>query len=218
MLPPDQAVQSNEVLSLFPSFVWKTQLKKPVSDEINEDMRKVLDRLTSAHKELAQRGQYQTDQNLHCLREFEYFNDIVYSAANGILNFLSIKSNPLMITGCWANINAPGAVHTAHTHSNNYLSAVYYLQADKGAQQITFYDPRSQISVINPVIRETTAQNAGQACVEIAEGMLVLFPAWLQHSVAENQSSRNRISIAVNLMFRQFGEDMAQPKWKGNIA
>jgi len=162
-------------------------------------------------------GQYQTEQTLHHSPEFSHFNEIVHSAANGILNFLSTEHTPLIITGCWANINAPGATHSAHTHSNNYLSAVYYLQADEGAREITFYDPRSQIGAINPVVRETTAKNAAQAHIEISEGMLVLFPSWLQHSVSKNRSSRNRISIAVNLMFSRFGEDMAQPKWRGNI-
>lgn len=122
-----------------------------------------------------------------------------------------------MVTGCWANINAPGATNKSHIHPKNYIRGVYYLQADKGARHIIFNGPRPKPSVINPFMQETTAANAAQAHIEIAEGMLVLFPSWLQHSLAENRSSRNRISIAINLMFSQFGEDMAQPKWLVNI-
>ena len=217
MLHPDQMVQSNEVMPLFPSFVWKTQLKEQVFTDINARIQGALDRLTSTQPVLPHGGQYQTDQTLHRLPELTDFNEIVLSAAYGALDFLSSEHNPLLITGCWANINAPGATHAAHTHPNNYLSGVYYLQADEGARQISFYDPRPQLGLINPVVRETTAENAAQAHLEIAEGMLVLFPSWLQHSVAENRSPRNRISIAVNLMFSQFGENMAAPKWQGNI-
>lgn len=218
MLPSDQVVQSNEVLPLFPSFVWKTQLKEHIFTEINEDMHAVLARLTSSMPALPRGGQYQTDHNLHSLPEFAHFEEIVLSAANGVLDFLSSERNPLAITGCWANINAPGTTHRAHTHPNNYLSGVYYLQADEGARHITFNDPRSQTSVINPIFRETTAENAAEAHLEIAEGMLVLFPAWLQHRVPKNKSSRNRISIAVNLMFSRFDKNISQPKWKGNVS
>lgn len=217
MPSPDQVVQSSEVVPLFPSFVWKTQLKEQTFADINASMHSALERLTSTLPAVPQGGKYQTDQTLHRLGEFAQFGEIVLSAAHGVLDFLSSEHTPLMITGCWANISAPGATHKAHTHPNNYLSGVYYLQADEGARQITFDDPRAQLNVINPVVRETTAENAAQIHLGIAEGMLVLFPAWLQHSVPENRSQRNRISIAFNLMFTQFGEQMAVPKWQGNV-
>ena len=44
-----------------------------------------------------------------------------------------------------------------------------------------------------------------------------MFPAWLAHSVPANESSRERISIAFNVMFKHFGEEMGAPKWEGNV-
>ena len=94
---------------------------------------------------------------------------------------------------------------------------MYYVQADEGARHIHFDDPRPQTNIISPRTLEITAENAGQIHLGVSEGMLVMFPAWLQHSVPENKSSRERISIAINLMFTSFGETMAQPKWQGNV-
>ena len=142
---------------------------------------------------------------------------MLLSAAAGVLEFLKLEHTPLAITGCWANISAPGATHRPHVHPNNYLSAVYYLQADEGARQITFDDPRPQVNCISPEARELTAENADQIHLGIQPGMLVMFPAWLQHSVPQNASTRERISIASNLMFSRFGEDMASPMWQGNV-
>ncbi|MGH8628692.1 MAG: putative 2OG-Fe(II) oxygenase [Gammaproteobacteria bacterium] len=40
-------------------------------------------------------------------------------------------------TGCWANVNGIGASHGVHTHPNNFLSGVYYVQTQAGADTIT---------------------------------------------------------------------------------
>ena len=65
-----------------------------------------------------------------------------------VLQFLKIGSKEIEITACWANQYAPGAVHRAHSHPDNYLSAVYYVRAWPGANAINFYDPRSQTGII----------------------------------------------------------------------
>ena len=107
--------------------------------------------------------------------------------------------------------------HKPHTHPNNDLSGVYYLQADPGATHITFDDPRPQTNIMSPVTREITAENAGQIHLGVKEGMLIMFPAWLAHSVPVNSSARERISLAFNVMFKRFGEEMGAPKWEGNV-
>lgn len=217
MLSPESVVESSEIAPLFPTFVWKTQLKKPLYERINAAMFRALSRLTAGMPAVAPGGKFQTDQTLHELEEFAEFHEVLLSAAAAVLGFLDLEHTPLAVTGCWANISAPGATHRPHVHPNNYLSSVYYLQADDGAHQITFDDPRPQINVISPLAREMTAENADQIHLGIKPGMLVMFPAWLSHSVPENRSTRERISIASNLMFTRFGEDMAAPKWDGNV-
>ena len=44
-------------------------------------------------------------------------------------------------------------------------------------------------------------------------GTLVLFPAWLEHSVPPNGSAENRISLSFNVMFSRYGETMTRPLW-----
>ena len=45
------------------------------------------------------------------------------------------------------------------------------------------------------------------------EGTLLVFPAWLVHSVDANRSERLRISASFNAMFSSYGETMSQPLW-----
>ena len=96
-------------------------------------------------------------------------------------------------------------------------SGVYYVQVQAGADTISFDDPRPQTNIIAPATSEITDENAGQIHITTREGLLVLFPSWLQHQVPRNKSQRNRISVSFNVMFSRFGETMSQPKWQGNL-
>ena len=210
-------VESTEIVPLFPTLVWKMQLSRDTYEPINAKIESKLMELAQATPELATNGKLQTDQTLHHLPEFQDLNNIINGAATGVLDFLKIVYESLELTGCWANISPPGDGHRPHTHPNNYLSGVYYIQTPEGANTISFDDPRPQTNIIAPATSELTDENAGQIHITTREGRLVLFPSWLQHQVPRNKSQKARISIAFNIMFSQFGETMSQPKWQGNV-
>ena len=68
---------------------------------------------------------------------------LVETAARGVARFLQVDQYPMDITGCWANVNPPGAYHPMHHHPNNYLSGVYYVAVPTAGSQIVFQDPRA---------------------------------------------------------------------------
>lgn len=210
-------VDSTEVVPLFPTLVWKVQLSPETYEPINEKIKLKLLEIARATPGLSPDGKLQTDQTLHHLEEFRDLREIIQISATNVLNFLKIVYDSIELTGCWANISPPGDGHKPHTHPNNYLSGVYYIQTEKGADKISFDDPRPQTNVIAPLTSETTDENAGQIHIGTRNGMLLLFPSWLQHQVPPNKSGSARISVAFNIMFSKFGETMAQPKWEGNI-
>lgn len=211
-------VDSTEIVPLFPTLVWKMQLARETYAPINEGIKAKLMALAQAAPGLAPDGKLQTDQTLHHLPEFQDLNEIIYGAASGVLDFLKIVYESIELTGCWANISPPGDGHKPHTHPNNYLSGVYYVQTQEGANTISFDDPRPQTNIIAPLTSESTDENAGQIHITTRDGLLMLFPAWLQHQVPRNKSQRARISVAFNIMFSQFAETMSQPKWEGNLS
>jgi uncharacterized protein (TIGR02466 family) len=210
-------IESTEIVPLFPTLVWKMQLSRDTYEPINAKIERKLMELAQATPGLSTNGKLQTHQTLHHLPEFQDFNNIINGAATGVLDFLKIVYESLELTGCWANISPPGDGHRPHTHPNNYLSGVYYVQTQEGANTISFDDPRPQTNIISPATSEITDENAGQIHITTREGLLVMFPSWLQHQVPRNKSQKARISIAFNIMFSQFGETMSQPKWQGNI-
>lgn len=210
-------VESTEILPLFPTLVWKMQLARDTYAPMNEAIRAKLLALARATPDRAPGGKLQTDQTLHQLPEFHELRDIIHAAATGVLEYLRVVYESLELTGCWANISPPGDAHRPHTHPNNYLSGVYYVQTQAGADTISFDDPRPQTNIISPLTSESIDENAGQIHVSTRDGLLLLFPSWLQHQVPQNRSERARISIAFNLMFSRFGETMSRPKWQGNV-
>ena len=117
----------------------------------------------------------------------------------------------MSITGCWANINPPGAYHPTHNHPNNYLSGVYYVSVPTAGSEILFQDPRP--FMVMPKPREYSRLTANAAHSTCKEGRLLIFPAWLRHSVPANDGQSDRISISFNLMFDNFTEKMASPLW-----
>ena len=210
-------VESKKILPLFPTCLWTTQLKPEHYERMNSDIKKSLDKLF-AGKPRPMPGQHlQTEQNLHQLDEFKEFTDLIRSATEDVLGYLHVVYDSFEITGCWANIGAVNARHNMHGHPNNYLSGVYYVQTQKGANTIKFEDPRPQNYIILPRLKKFTAENSLSITLDVKDGTLLVFPAWFLHSVDRNQSNKERISLSFNIMFSSYAETMGAPKWKWDI-
>jgi uncharacterized protein (TIGR02466 family) len=206
-------IQSSTVIPMFPTLVWKLQLEPRVREDIDAAITPALIEMRRDLPKLRAGCGWQSEHALHQRQEFQKLAGCVMSAAKGVLRFLRIGYDSLEVTGCWASVLARGALHKYHSHPNNFLSAVYYVRTHPGAQVINFHDPRSQASVIRPPVTELTAENTDQVVVPVANGTLLLFPAYLAHSVDETASDEERISVSFNLMFSAFTENLAKPLW-----
>jgi len=109
------------------------------------------------------------------------------------------KNQEVKITGMWAIINKKNASNSMHIHSNNYISAAYYVKAPKNCGDIVFYDPRFAATYRYPKISSTNKLNSNIVSFQPKEGMLVLFPSYLQHSVNANKTNQERIVISFNI-------------------
>ena len=49
----------------------------------------------------------------------------------------------------------------------------------------------------------------------VATGAVVMFPAWITHSVKPSKARGLRVSIAFNINFADFTGTVARPRWKG---
>jgi len=204
-------IEKQEVQELFPTTIWIVDLKAAEAGPFNARLKTEIETIISPRPKVPAGSNWQTPQDLHTRPAFADFVKLVETAARGVARFLQVDQHPMTITGCWANINPPGAYHPTHNHPNNYLSGVYYVAVPDSGSRILFQDPRP--SMIMPRPRQFTRLTANAADAQSKPGRLLIFPAWLRHSVPANDGQSDRISISFNLMFKQFTETLAAPMW-----
>ena len=135
------------------------------------------------------------------LEQPRFFVNSISSQLNSVFNDMgwNIKNQEVKITGMWAIINKKNASNSMHIHSNNYISSAYYVKAPKNCGDIVFYDPRFAATYRYPKISKTNKLNSNIVSFQPKEGMLVLFPSYLQHSVNLNKSNKERVVISFNI-------------------
>ncbi len=210
----DNWIEDSDILSIFPTFVWKIESTPEFYEQANTKILKILNQLNPDLADIPPGGSWQSNQQLHKREEVIDLVSRILTTAKTVLRFLKVSYDAVEITGCWANINSTGASHAIHSHPNNFLSGVYYVQIQPGADTVNFHDPRPQTNIIRPPVTELTAQNTDQVVVRVSKGTLLMFPAYLGHSVACNASEELRISISFNVMFSFFAENLSEPLWK----
>jgi uncharacterized protein (TIGR02466 family) len=198
---------------MFPALVWKIQINAELRDAMDAKILAALARIRRDLPELGAGQGWQSEQALHEREELRDLVACVNNAAKSVLQFLRIGYDAFEITGCWATVLAKGATHKVHSHPNNFLSGVYYIRTHPGADTINFHDPRNQTGIIRPPVMELTAENTDQVVVRVKNGTLLVFPAYLQHSVDANTSEKERISVSFNIMFSAFTENLSKPLW-----
>jgi uncharacterized protein (TIGR02466 family) len=202
-----------EVFRLFPTFIWKSRLEEEARAPIRRAILDRIDALRSGLGELGVGEVWQSQHGLHTLPELAPFLGHVLRSVEQVFTVLSIGAPAFEVTGCWANVAAPGGAVRMHSHPNNFLSGVYYVQVQPGADTINFHDPRPQTAIVRPPVGELTALNTDQVVLRVEEGALVIFPSWLVHSVDPNRSRALRISVSFNAMFSSYAETMSRPLW-----
>ena len=109
------------------------------------------------------------------------------------------QKQKIRISNMWAIINTGGSANTRHQHGNSTISGAYYVRAPKNSGDIVFYDPRQSRLVRKPKISKLNNLNGEEVNIKPTDGLLVLFPSYLYHSVNENLSNEERIVISFNV-------------------
>ena len=140
---------------------------------------------------------------LHEVEVFKPLVDGILKVTTSILKKQQYQYDKIEITGMWANTLNSGESHPPHTHSNNFLSGVYYLKAGN-TSPIQFFDPRPAANVLQP--RNTpNFINSSMVQFNSVEGVGYVFPAWLSHWVPPTKEQR--ISVSWNVLLRgHYGE------------
>ena len=117
------------------------------------------------------------------------------------------RSYRLKIGTMWSIVNPPGGLNRAHIHPGCIWSGVYYVQAPRNSGRIEFIDPRTQ-NLMSGVKYIPGAKRPRDCWKKVrykpVAGRMLIFPAWLYHSVGPNRSrakgkDADRIIVSFNL-------------------
>ena len=111
------------------------------------------------------------------------------------------RSPPRWTVDAWANVSDPGGFNMPHVHGGTFWAAVYYVAIGEGeGGQLVLHDPRMPaLRMHAPGVRFSGMGAELRAEIKPAEGLLLLFPGWLSHSVEPWEGTGERISVAMNI-------------------
>lgn len=191
----------------FPAPVWSRQV--PDHERINAHILSVLEELERNGRAITRSnvGGWHSAANLHLTDDLAEIRRIIGNACAGCASYLSFDFDrfELFFQEMWLNRNGPGDFNKAHVHPNSILSGAYYAKVPEKSGNIEFYDPvRERVMATFPV-KARTRINTQAMEYKGKEGLLLIFPGWLQHSVQPNRSDDFRVPISFNMGFRRKG-------------
>jgi len=132
------------------------------------------------------------------------------TTATALAPYVTVEPTPIVWkVNAWANVNRTGHANARHVHGGAFWSAIFYVDDGGIAGSSTLggglelWDPRGGLPLMYAAhvkMLMPGSVNAGLAELHYPKtGELLMFPAWLPHSVEPYRGSDIRISIAFNL-------------------
>ena len=184
----------------FPTPIYIADIEHPT---LNQELEKDIIDWSNKDKGMTRTNikGWHSETNMHELPEYVKLVDMLYACQKTIYDQEHLDSEPVL-GNMWANINPPGGMNMPHLHPNSLFSGVYYIKSNPKSGRLKIMDPRPGAQMYMPMRKEGDPGRDmwRDANIEPIEGRIVMFPAWLWHSVEENISDDIRISVSFNFI------------------
>jgi uncharacterized protein (TIGR02466 family) len=197
----------NGIVSLWPTMLLKRTL--PDAQAANKALAQLIEDLDRRHRD------FTTDYRSADLFTLEHASTIwlkecVNVTVRDYFRHLGMDYDIRWSLHAWANVNRFGDYHDYHNHPHAYLSGTYYVRVpdthekletrnDVRPGRLTLYDPRAcaNMSAIkgDPYIEP-------EYTIEPSAGLILLWPAFVNHFVHPNLSKQARISVSFNVILK----------------
>jgi len=101
-----------------------------------------------------------------------------------------------LISTSWFNRLEKNGSVDAHRHERSVISGAYYPKCENGSAPLKFESPLQSYAMNMNFIKQTRFSTYTEVFMP-SDGLLILFPSWLKHSVPPNQSN-NRYTLSFN--------------------
>lgn len=159
------------------------------------------------HKELNQKIQRESVGFKQGMNLF----DVQGEGISSLLCTLKVYCEQIAIQYRWKNLPSAyyarqnpiftGGSDTPHFHYGSKLVAIYYVSVPPNSGDILLHDPRGYTNWEDPnIVTEENKTCRAYHRIKPKEGMLLIHPSYLVHSVETNLSPEMRLSIAINIV------------------
>ena len=111
---------------------------------------------------------------------------------------INLGINEIVIPQMWINVNKKNDWNTIHSHGQYNLSGTYYVKVPSDSGKIVFRDPRP-VALTNSFMVDRFDKGEFKN-VNIMEGLLAIWPSYLDHFVEPSNSDEERISISFDIV------------------
>ncbi|NCF26635.1 MAG: hypothetical protein GWP69_04605 [Gammaproteobacteria bacterium] len=194
-------------VSLWPTKILKRTL--PDTQAANQALAGFIEDLDRKHRDVT--TDYRSDDLFsHDHSGILWLRECVNVTVRDYFRHLGMDYDIRWSLQAWANVNRFGDYHDYHNHPHAYLSGTYYVRvpaqfedletrSDVRPGRLTLYDPRACANMTaikgDPYIEP-------EYTVEPTSGMILLWPAFVNHFVHPNLSKQSRLSISFNVMLK----------------
>ena len=184
--------------NLFPNPMWQIQIKGVDNDAIKEYCYHLKDNTEGVT--ISNRGGWHSKEIIQPLPDaltelftnFEGFINDYCAQITGL--------NNLMLGNFWVNINQKYDYNRSHDHQNSILSGVYYVdcEGDDVGDFVAERDDAAEFFLGS--YKNVSAFTSTSFAITPLTGFAFVMPSWMLHSVEQNLTDRDRISIAFNFV------------------
>jgi uncharacterized protein (TIGR02466 family) len=121
-------------------------------------------------------------------------------------DYLKVDDNiEFYITTSWINKHKPDDYAVVHHHSNSIFSGIYYIRQPRWSGDLLIHENNMTPNISNRVMlnyKEMTDYTTSHYQIPPEDGLLLLFPSFLMHSVEKNKSPHDRYSLGFNVFVK----------------
>tara|TARA_R100001460_G_C3507988_1_gene171165 strand:+ start:130 stop:738 length:609 start_codon:yes stop_codon:yes gene_type:complete len=183
--------------SIFPTPIYKINIEEFITQEDLDYVKNIKQVTYGNIGNLTSRNTYVLNN-----KKFDSLNKILLTHINHYFKKIIDTSDKVTpyITQSWLNYTEVDQFHHKHAHSNSIISGVFYFNAIKENDSISFH------KVVNDQISLTPKNynlfNSLTWNFPVKTGDLILFPSNLGHSVDRKKNKNLRISLAFNVFIK----------------
>jgi uncharacterized protein (TIGR02466 family) len=182
---------------LFPSRIWQTHLPA-LAPQLQAWTTTVLAMRAATPKpagRTVRQGWNSADMTVLSRPDFATLNQAIKAACASALSEMGQDKLAFSLQS-WINMHDRGGFNFLHMHEGSLLSGSFYLSVPRGSGQFVFRDPRP--GVILGSVKGGVPNGHADIHLTPSDGLLVLFPCWMEHYVEPHDSDEPRITIAFN--------------------